>query len=217
MEDRSAIEITVTVAGETVRILTTHLAHEGNAPRVHQAEEMVQWMDEGGNRNVPMIIMGDFNARRQSEPMSFYENAGFEYAVTGNVYGGVDHILYRPIDRWEVIESTVHTQYTASDHDAVSAVLELQDPGVITVTQPLTGNFSFSIIGQGLIYSGYPDISRIKIMDLSGNRIKTIPVHSSNVIWDRTDYKGNAVSSGIYIVRLISDSWVNSIKTVLLP
>ena len=43
-EDRSAIEIGITMAGETVRFLTTHLAHENDPFAAHQAREIVSWI-----------------------------------------------------------------------------------------------------------------------------------------------------------------------------
>ena len=130
-EDRSAIEIRITMGGREVRVLTTHLAHENDAFRAHQAREMVAWIDEGGGREIPMVIMGDFNARPGDEAMGQYEAAGFVYVRDGDgeILDEIDHILVRPGERWRVVEAHKPTQYTASDHDPVWAILELLDSG----------------------------------------------------------------------------------------
>lgn len=129
-EDRGAIEIGITMGGERVRILTTHLAHEGESQRIHQAEEMVKWIDSGGTADIPMVIMGDFNSRPGQGAMSIYEDADFVYVRddNGNIMDNIDHIMYRPEQRWKVIEAEKPTQYTASDHDPVWAIMELQNP-----------------------------------------------------------------------------------------
>ncbi len=129
-EDRSAIEIGITMAGERVRVLTTHLAHENDTFATHQAIEMIEWMNVGGGMEVPMVIMGDFNARPGGETMSQYEAAGFVYVrdTGGQILDEIDHIMFRPAERWRVVEADKPTQYTASDHDPVWAILELLNP-----------------------------------------------------------------------------------------
>ncbi|MBT4498637.1 MAG: hypothetical protein HOC74_12990 [Gemmatimonadetes bacterium] len=126
-EDRSAIEIEITMGGEKVRFLTTHLAHENDPFAAHQAKEMVAWIDSGGVAEIPMVILGDFNSRPGDDAMSQYENAGFVYVRndSGEVLDTIDHIMYRPKDRWRVVEAGKPTHYTASDHDPVWAILEL--------------------------------------------------------------------------------------------
>jgi endonuclease/exonuclease/phosphatase family metal-dependent hydrolase len=126
-EDRSAIEIEITMGGERVRFLTTHLAHENGGFRAHQAEEMVAWIDEGGDRDIPMVILGDFNSRPGDDAMSQYEDAGFVYVrnQNGDILDEIDHIMYRPEGRWQLLDADKPTQYTASDHDPVWAILQL--------------------------------------------------------------------------------------------
>ncbi len=129
-EDRSAIEIGITMAGEKVRFLTTHLAHENNDFRARQAKEMVEWINEGGDSKTPMVIMGDFNSRPGDRAMSQYEKAGFEYVrnAKGEIMDSIDHIMYRPKDRWRIVEAGKPTHYKSSDHDPVWAILELVNP-----------------------------------------------------------------------------------------
>jgi endonuclease/exonuclease/phosphatase family metal-dependent hydrolase len=129
-EDRSAMEIEITMDGERVRFLTTHLAHENDAFAAHQAREMVAWIDEGGGREIPMVILGDFNSRPGDEAMSQYEAAGFVYVRNsdGEILDQIDHIMYRPRERWRVVQADKPTHYAASDHDPVWAILELVTP-----------------------------------------------------------------------------------------
>lgn len=129
-EDRSAIEIEITMGGEKVRVLTTHLAHENGEFAAYQAGEMVKWIDTGGIADIPMIIMGDFNSSPGDDAMSQYEDEGFVYVrdENGDIMDNIDHIMYRPEDRWNVVEADKPTQYTASDHDPVWAIMELLDP-----------------------------------------------------------------------------------------
>jgi endonuclease/exonuclease/phosphatase family metal-dependent hydrolase len=129
-EDRSAIEISISMAGETVRFLTTHLAHENDAFAAHQVREMLVWIEKGGGKEIPMVILGDFNSRPGDTSMSQYEAAGFVYVrdSNGQILDEIDHIMYRPSERWRVVEADKPTQYTASDHDPVWATMELLNP-----------------------------------------------------------------------------------------
>lgn len=130
-EDRSAIEVHITMDGHPVRVLTTHLAHENDTFRVHQAGAMVEWIEEGGDADTPMVIMGDFNARPGDGAMSQYEDAGFVYVrdSAGEILDEIDHIMFRPAHRWRLIEAGKPTHYEASDHDPVWAILELLPAG----------------------------------------------------------------------------------------
>jgi predicted extracellular nuclease len=88
---------------------------------------MVDWIDEGGDRDIPMVILGDFNSRPGDDAMKQYEDAGFVYVrnESGEILDEIDHIMYRPAGRWQLLEADKPTQYTASDHDAVWATLQL--------------------------------------------------------------------------------------------
>ena len=59
-----------------------------------------------------------------------YENAGFEYVRDRDdqILDEIDHIMYRPRDRWRLLKAGTPTHYTASDHDPVWASLELLSP-----------------------------------------------------------------------------------------
>ncbi len=182
-EDRSAIEIEITMAGERVRVLTTHLAHENDEFAAHQAEEMVKWIDSGGAADIPMIIMGDFNSRPGDIAMVHYEDAGFVYVRddNGNILDNIDHIMYRPQERWSIVEAGKPTHYTASDHDPVWAVMELQDPQ--TMISPNGGkewearrqqNITWSLTGNiaDIRIEYHHGSGWIEIRDISGRLLK---------------------------------------------
>ena len=77
-----------------------------------------------------MVIMGDFNSRPGDEAMTQYEAAGFIYVrnTNGDILDEIDHIMYRPKERWRVVEADKPTHFTASDHDPVWAIMELLKP-----------------------------------------------------------------------------------------
>ena len=95
-------------------------------------------IDEGEGREIPMVIVGDFNSRPGDEAMSQYEAAGFVYVKdsAGQILDEIDHIMYRPRERWRVVEADKPTHYTASDHDPVWAILELLNPNATGKQEP---------------------------------------------------------------------------------
>lgn len=133
-EDRSALEIAITMGGERVRVIVTHLAYESSAIRTTQIEKILPWIDEGGAETDPVIIMADFNAKPTESSMQLFEAAGFVYVKGGNgeildtsANQGINHILYRPEARWEVMDAG-NPAYSASNRNPVWADMRLRDP-----------------------------------------------------------------------------------------
>lgn len=128
-EDRAALEIGITMAGEKVRVIVTHLDYASSANRTVQIEQILPWIDSGGAETDPVVIMADFNARATESSMKLFEDAGFEY-VKGD--GGeiletsqnINHILYRPKDRWSIL-STGNPAYAASNRYPLWAMMKL--------------------------------------------------------------------------------------------
>lgn len=136
--DRGAIEINITVNGERVRILSCHQSSTSGSERVHQAEVMSAWIDSVDDKDIPMILMGDFNATQDAPSMKIYKDKGFEFVTnsSGNAISFIDHILFRPAKRWKVIKYGLEFS-DASDHPAVWADLELLDKQGVETTKPL--------------------------------------------------------------------------------
>lgn len=128
-ENRVAMESEITMNGQRVRVLNTHIGIESAQTRENQVDEMLNWMDDTIDVSVPMLIMGDFNASQNSSVMQKYLDAGFAFVrdKNGNVPGYIDHILYRPANAWEVVDAGSPTHYVGSDHDPVWATLKLKD------------------------------------------------------------------------------------------
>jgi len=130
-EPRSALEVHVLhPCGDTISFVGTHLDHtRDESDRIAQASHLNALLTE---RDMPVILSGDLNARPESKAMSilFSEWTGTdpEHAPTSPSMAPrskIDYILYRPVNRWRVIESRVICDSIASDHCAYLSVLEL--------------------------------------------------------------------------------------------
>ncbi len=130
-EPRAALEMNVQIkSGDTIRFVGTHLDHTNDeTDRINQANQInaIFTKDE-----VPTILAGDLNATPETETMrilykawtpSFSENTPTYPAVNPKIK--IDYILYRPANRWRVIETKVIEEDIASDHRPVLSVLEL--------------------------------------------------------------------------------------------
>lgn len=206
-ENRSASEIEITMNGEKVRVLNTHVAYAGIQAPAKQAEEMIKWIDEGGGKDIPMIIMGDFNSTPGDAAMIHFEEAGFIYVKNenGSVMDNIDHIMYRPADRWDLIDRGKPTQYNASDHDPVWAKLHLKQPVANLVNTKLQCSpiqidrcknlkIKFSLSHSVSLSINLYTTSGKKIMNISAKK----PFNKGNNIVDLTSYN---LSKGIYILQ----------------
>lgn len=85
---------------------------------------------------VPAIIAGDFNAVPESEPIREFSKewkiAGWDGADAKGILTfpadkpdrRIDYVMYRPADRWKVVEVRVLDEAVASDHRPVLTVLK---------------------------------------------------------------------------------------------
>ncbi|WP_081997648.1 endonuclease/exonuclease/phosphatase family protein [Wocania ichthyoenteri] len=130
-EPRAALEINIQIkSGDSIRFVGTHLDHtEDETDRISQANQINTIFSQD---EVPTILAGDLNAKPESETMqvffkewkqSFSENISTFPAV--NPEYKIDYILFRPVNRWRVIETKVIDEEIASDHRPVLSVLEL--------------------------------------------------------------------------------------------
>ncbi|HWW87780.1 MAG TPA: endonuclease/exonuclease/phosphatase family protein [Vicinamibacterales bacterium] len=133
-EPRTALTVQVEPAGERGPVLeftSTHL-DQGRDPenRLAQARSLNELLvrDEGQ----PTILAGDMNSRPDTEVMEIFEA---RWAVasavdpspttpSGRPRSRVDHVLFRPVESWRVLESRVIDERLASDHRPVLVVLE---------------------------------------------------------------------------------------------
>ncbi len=130
-EPRSALEVNVIlVSGDTIRFIGTHLDHtKDETDRINQANQLNQLLTKD---NRPSILAGDLNARPESKTMEIlYEKWTKSFtediptAPSVNPKAKIDYILFRPANRWRVLETRVIDEKMASDHRPVLSVLEL--------------------------------------------------------------------------------------------
>lgn len=117
--------------GEILSFAGTHLDHQRNDIRLRQAHAI---NDLFSNISEPSLVVGDFNAYPESEPMSVLLREWTDAAATNpqptipaeNPTRRIDFILSRPEPQWRVLESRVLDEPVASDHRPVFCVLELR-------------------------------------------------------------------------------------------
>lgn len=131
-EDRAALEIGITMAGEPVRVIVTHLDYSSNAAnRTAQIQKIIPWIDSVGKTD-PVVIMADFNAQPTESSMKLFEQDGFVYVKGKNnkimdTTNGINHILYRPENRWTIVD-VGNPVYSASNRNPLWALMSLKDP-----------------------------------------------------------------------------------------
>jgi endonuclease/exonuclease/phosphatase family metal-dependent hydrolase len=128
-EDRSALEICITMAGETVRVIVTHLDYGNATNRTAQLQQILTWIDNGGSAADPTVIMADFNANSTESSMKVLTDAGFVYVKgsKGEILDTaqkINHILYRPESRWNIVD-VGNPAYSASNRYPLWALMKL--------------------------------------------------------------------------------------------
>lgn len=130
-EPRAALEVMVRLkSGDTIRFVGTHLDHtRDHTDRVNQAKKINEVFSKN---DVPTILAGDLNAKPESEVMNiFYEQWTKSFSEdiptipSSNPKAKIDYILFKPANRWRVLETQVIDEKVASDHCPVLSVLEL--------------------------------------------------------------------------------------------
>uniref|UniRef100_UPI003216BEDE endonuclease/exonuclease/phosphatase family protein n=1 Tax=uncultured Draconibacterium sp. TaxID=1573823 RepID=UPI003216BEDE len=131
-EPRTALEVLVELdSGDTICFIGTHLEHQTtSSDRIDQAKKLNKVF---ANSKYPTILAGDLNATPESEPIlilkqhwtdSFGNSPEPTYS-SDNPQKKIDYILFRPQEKWEVVENKVICDDVASDHCAVLSVLRL--------------------------------------------------------------------------------------------
>jgi endonuclease/exonuclease/phosphatase family metal-dependent hydrolase len=132
-EDRAALEIGITMGGEPVRVIVTHLDYANATNRTAQIQKIISWIDSGAAKTVPAVIMADFNAAPTENCMTLLTGAGFVFVKTS---GGtildttqkINHILYRPEARWKVADAGNPVYTAASNRNPLWALMTLLNP-----------------------------------------------------------------------------------------
>lgn len=130
-QQRIAVEARLRVASQELSIVSTHLHHFDADFRVQQAARIDE-LFAGSDR--PVILTGDFNASPDAEPVRLLQkNWLLATAETSLVTypavdptKSIDHVLFRPRERFGVVSVEVINEPLASDHRPLLAVLELR-------------------------------------------------------------------------------------------
>lgn len=138
---RTALRVRVSVAGRPVDVVVTHLAFqpEAGAVRAQQLADLIDWLP---NDDVPLVLLGDFNAPLDDTGLAGLAAHGLDTALKpgtvsttlvasrGHQPRVIDHIFYEPTrftaDGAELIaDQPVKGEYP-SDHFGVAARLRLK-------------------------------------------------------------------------------------------
>jgi len=135
-EPRTALEVTVSVAGRTVRVANAHLDWLDDSPeRLAQAEALRDAL--APLRAGPLVVGGDLNDTPDSATLSVLLAAEDAALTRATPAGGgatfpadeprvtIDHLLYGPSDAWRAQALSVVDEPLASDHRPITLVLTL--------------------------------------------------------------------------------------------
>ncbi|HEX2959925.1 MAG TPA: endonuclease/exonuclease/phosphatase family protein [Chitinispirillaceae bacterium] len=223
-QDRGVLEIGCTMGEENVKIVVTHLAHEGESYRSAQIKKIISWIDDD-DKDCPVIIMADFNAAPTENSMKQFETAGFNYVKGANgaildtsSNQKINHILYRPLSRWSVVEAG-NPSYSASNRNPVWAEMKLI-PSSGSVTQktvlengvnPIRYNgnrIEYHVENGTAVSLSLYSVSGKKTADLVKNQVTGGGLHTINI-------DQSILTHGMYIVKYTSGRQMWSIPVVI--
>ena len=100
-------------------LVGTHLCHQDEGLRLRQVTQINDLFPASGG--VPIILVGDLNARRGSPPMD--ELLESRWVDATNPDSAIDYVLVRPSDPWTVVGRYVIEDRVTSDHRPVLTIL----------------------------------------------------------------------------------------------
>ena len=137
-EQRGVLMVDLNIPGQTrpLKFWATHLDHRRDpAERIGSAQRINEWLAQASlsqaSESVDVILAGDLNARRDTEPLQIFLQ---QWQIAGDVMmptipadqprDQIDFVLLHPQDRWKVIQVTVLEEAVASDHRPILALIE---------------------------------------------------------------------------------------------
>lgn len=132
-EQRGVLAAKIKTSAEPtdILVLATHFDHRPDDKERMLSAKFInhQFQNERG----PALLMGDLNdvvgSRALNQLESIWKRTNTDPLPTVPVdqpKRQIDFILFRPADRWTVVETRVLEEAVASDHRAILSVLELQ-------------------------------------------------------------------------------------------
>ena len=131
-EQRGVIEAEITLpgAGPSLRLFATHLDYRADERERLASAEQINAL-AAKHPDQPALLAGDLNATPDSKTLEQFakrwERANEKPLATvpvGRPDKQIDYILYRPRNRWKVVDVKVLDEAVASDHRAILAELE---------------------------------------------------------------------------------------------
>jgi endonuclease/exonuclease/phosphatase family metal-dependent hydrolase len=130
-EQRGVIDAEIELPGwsSRLRFLATHLDHRRDpAERIASAKAINEWVADAPRQLT--LLAGDLNAVVGSEPLKVLErrwshttDPPLPTIPVDRPQRQIDYILFRPAERWEVVDVRVLDEAVASDHRPILAVL----------------------------------------------------------------------------------------------
>jgi endonuclease/exonuclease/phosphatase family metal-dependent hydrolase len=117
----------------SITVLATHLCHEFEENRSASTEFIDRFLTADDAR--PFLLLGDLNARPESLPMqklrgrwqdAFAKRPAPTFPSM-EPDRRIDYVLFRPENRWEVIDQQVIVGEDASDHCPILVTIRLKD------------------------------------------------------------------------------------------
>jgi endonuclease/exonuclease/phosphatase family metal-dependent hydrolase len=130
-EPRAAIELNIMIkSGDIIRFVGTHLDHTiDDTDRKNQAKQLNELFAKD---EIPTILAGDLNSRPESEAMKIifkeWTPSLPDFKPTypaDNPRAKIDYVLFRPADKWRVLETEIICNDKVTDHCVILSVLEL--------------------------------------------------------------------------------------------
>jgi endonuclease/exonuclease/phosphatase family metal-dependent hydrolase len=131
-EPRAPLEVLLELtSGDEIIFIGTHFDHtRDQTDRIAQARRINKLFKK---TKKPTILAGDLNATPESEPMKILSRFWTDASArdpqptfpSSNPRRRIDYVLFRPADRWKVLETRVIDEKVASDHCPLLVVLEL--------------------------------------------------------------------------------------------
>jgi endonuclease/exonuclease/phosphatase family metal-dependent hydrolase len=128
-EQRMAIEARIEINGREISFVSTHLHHANDLFREQQAAKLTELFEPARH---PVILAGDLNANPDSKPIALLSpawkiasgDAPLATYPAKEPEKQIDYSLFRPRERFTVVETKVPNEAAASDHRPLLAVLE---------------------------------------------------------------------------------------------
>ncbi|MBN1577690.1 MAG: hypothetical protein JW913_14115 [Chitinispirillaceae bacterium] len=222
-EDRSALEIGITMGGEPVRVIVTHLAYDGETYRTAQLQKILPWIDSGGTATDPVVIMADFNAQHDAGSMKLLTDAGFVFVKGKNGVildstQKINHILYRPAASWTLVDAG-NPKYTASNRNPVWADLKLNPVAAAApaMQNKLSGDLQ-PLFSRGLLHYNLASPANVSLhlYTTAGKLVKTVIDNRHQEAGDHTASIGeNSLSRGLYHGILSVDGRIIAATTIV--